>query len=157
MADSGVVSHTVLEKEFDRVLMIETDKDPAHYYPACGVVPKMEYAKVIHRAIPLVRTANIYISLKMMKFLTNRMVCDDHGKRRRRIGKVLSVGGKNIGELVEHFMTENPDPRAVKPIQHLEKIYRESIEEAAEYLQELYTLTEADYHLSSRWNRTYNG
>ena len=56
MAAEGVIPHIVLEKEFDRVLMEETGKDPDHYYPACGIMPKMEYARVIHRAIPLVET-----------------------------------------------------------------------------------------------------
>ena len=68
MAAEGVVPHIVLEKEFDRVLMEETSKDPDHYYPACGIVPKMEYAKVIHRAIPLVKTINIYLSVKIYTF-----------------------------------------------------------------------------------------
>ena len=46
MAAEGVIPHIVLEKEFDRVLMEETGKDPDHYYPACGIMPKMEYARV---------------------------------------------------------------------------------------------------------------
>lgn len=33
MAAEGVIPHIVLEKEFDRVLMEETGKDPDHYYP----------------------------------------------------------------------------------------------------------------------------
>ena len=49
MAEEGVIPHIVLEKEFDRVLMEETGRDPDHYYPACGIVPRMEYARVIHR------------------------------------------------------------------------------------------------------------
>ena len=53
MAAEGVIPHIVLEKEFDRVLMEETGKDPDYYYPACGIVPKMEYARVIHRSGPI--------------------------------------------------------------------------------------------------------
>lgn len=93
MAAEGVIPHIVLEKEFDRVLMEETGKDPDHYYPAGGIMPKMEYARVIHRAIPLVKTMNIYISVRMMKILTNFMVCDDHGRKRRILGKLLRLGG----------------------------------------------------------------
>ena len=37
MAAEGVIPHIVLEKEFDRVLMEETGKDPDHYYPACRI------------------------------------------------------------------------------------------------------------------------
>ena len=157
MADEGVVPHIVLEKEFDRVLMEETGKDPDHYYPACGIVPKMKYARIIHRVIPLVRTGNIFISLKMMKFLTNFMVCDDHGRKRRIVGKCLSFGGKSIGSMIEHFMTEGPVAEAEKPMPKLKELYEDAIPETVEYLKELYTLREGSYRLSARWNRTYNG
>ena len=40
-----------------------------------------------------VKTMNIYISVRMMKILTNFMVCDDHGRKRRILGKLLRLGG----------------------------------------------------------------
>ena len=67
MAERNVISHTLLEKEFDRTLMLETHKDPYHYYPACGIVPRVTYARVIHRAIPRIRTKEIMSSLRLMK------------------------------------------------------------------------------------------
>lgn len=157
MAAEGVIPHIVLEKEFDRVLMEETGKDPDHYYPACGIMPKMEYARVIHRAIPLVKTINIYISVRMMKILTNFMVCDDHGRKRRILGKLLRLGGESIGSVIEHFMTAEAVEQAKVPMPELERLYREAVPEAVEYLGELYTLREGAYHLSKRWDRTYNG
>ena len=157
MAAEGVIPHIVLEKEFDRVLMEETGKDPDHYYPACGIMPKMEYARVIHRAIPLVKTINIYISVRMMKILTNFRVCDDHGRKRRILGKLLRLGGESIGSVIEHFMTAEAVEQAKAPMPELERLYREAVPEAVEYLGELYTLREGAYHLSKRWDRTYNG
>ena len=133
MAEEGVIPHIVLEKEFDRVLMEETGRDPDHYYPACG------------------------IAVKMMKLLTNFMVCDDHGRKRRIIGKLLSFGGKSVGSVIEHFMTAEAVEQAKAPMPELERLYREAIPETVEYLKELYTLREGAYHLSARWNRTYNG
>ena len=47
MAERNVISHTLLEKEFDRTLMLETHKDPYHYYPACGIVPRVTYARAV--------------------------------------------------------------------------------------------------------------
>lgn len=126
-------------------------------YPACGIMPKMEYARVIHRAIPLVKTINIYISVRMMKILTNFMVCDDHGRKRRILGKLLRLGGESIGSVIEHFMTAEAVEQAKAPMPELERLYREAVPEAVEYLGELYTLREGAYHLSKRWDRTYNG
>ena len=155
MDEEGVISHTNLEKEFDRYLMIETGKNPFHYYPSDSIVPKRKYAKVIHRAIPLVRTANIHISLKMMKFLTNLMVCDDHEKRRNFLCSIAK--GKKLSGLMEHFMTEKPLEEAAEPMAELERLYREAIEDVPACLEELLTLAEGEYRLSARWNRTYNG
>ena len=158
MAKEGVVSHTVLEKEFDRSLMIETGKDPFHFYPSDCIVPRMSYARVIHRAIPLIRTCNIFISLKMMKLLTNAMVYDDGGKRRKRVYRLMRIAGKKTAdEMIEHFMTKDPAPQAKKPMEELRTLYEAALQEAPEYLQELYTLTEGEYRLSARWNKTYNG
>lgn len=157
MAKKNIVSHTVLEKEFDRTLMIKTGKDPLHYYPSCAVFPSRHNADVIHRALPLISKNNIYISLKMMKMLTNLMVCDDHGRRRKWIGRLLKTGGKSARGLVEHFMTEYPAPEAEEPVKEMEKLFTPAVKEAVFYLQELYFSVKQGCPLSSRWDRTYNG
>ena len=91
-------------------------------------------ARVIHRAIPLVKTINIYISVRMMKILTNFMVCDDHGRKRRILGKLLRLGGESIGSVIEHFMTAEAVEQAKAPMPELERLYREAVPEAVEYL-----------------------
>lgn len=67
VAKKGRVSHTLLEKEFDRMLMYETGKNPSHFYPSHGIKAKYFAAKTIHKVLPEIRTSNIYLSLKMMK------------------------------------------------------------------------------------------
>ena len=156
-AEKKIVSHTILEKEFDRALMLVTGKDPYHFYPSDCIVPKWEYAKVIHKALPLVRTINIYISMKMMKTLTNAMVFDDGGRRKRLVGHVLKLGGASGAALLEHFMEKNPVEEAQEPLSEFRRLYNEALQETPDYLQELYSLTEGDFRLSARWNRTYNG
>lgn len=157
-ADAGVVSHTVLEKEFDRMLMEENGKNPYVYRPSDCIVPKLSYAQVIHRTIPDVRTVNIAISLKMMKLLTNLMVCNDGEKRRNMFKKLLSLGGKKNAEiLIQHFMTKEPVPGCEIPLRKLETLFDAAVEEAPGYLRELYGLYQEDAPLGSRWNRTYNG
>ena len=54
-------------------------------------------------------------------------------------------------------MTAEAVEQAKAPMPELERLYREAIPETVEYLKELYTLREGAYHLSARWNRTYNG
>ncbi|MDO4273335.1 MAG: zinc dependent phospholipase C family protein [Eubacteriales bacterium] len=158
VASGGVVSHTLLEKEFDRELMVETGRDPYSYYPSDCIVPRKSSAGVIHQALPLIRTGNIYISLKMMKILTNAMVYDDGGRRRKWLGRILKIAGKkNSAALLDHFMTETPAPECAGPVQKLKELYNEALKETPAYLQELYGLSQSDKHLSSRWDLTYNG
>lgn len=35
-----------------------------------------------HKVFPLVKTGDILLSLKLMKWITNQLVCDDGGARR---------------------------------------------------------------------------
>ena len=41
-AEKKILSHTLLEKEFDRTLMVETNRNPHHYYPSDCIVPRMD-------------------------------------------------------------------------------------------------------------------
>lgn len=157
-ADGGVVSHTLLEKEFDRALMLETGKDPLHFYPSDCIVPRMSNAKVIHQVLPLIRTANIYLSLRMMKPITNAMVYDDGGRRRRWLARLFALAGKkNAKSLLDHFMTETPAPVSAGPVAELKMLYDEALLEAPAELEKLFALSKTEGHLSERWNKTYNG
>lgn len=158
IAEEGVVSHTLLEKEFDRTLMLEQGKNPLHFYPSDCIVPRMSSAKVIHKVLPLIRTINIYISLKMMKFMTNAMVYDDGGRRRKWLARLFALAGKkNAKTLLDHFMTETPAPECAKPVEELKKLYEEALEKAPAELESLYALSVEPGHLSERWNQTYSG
>ena len=158
MAGDGVISHTNVEKELDRTLMEDTGRDPYSYRPSDCVVPKYRYAKTIHKAIPQIRTTNIWISLKMMKFLTNLMIHNDGGRRRRVIHSLLHVGGKRFaGEMIEHFMQAHPVPGSEVPVERLKAIFQNTVDEAPGYLEELYDACRTEKELSGRWDRTYNG
>lgn len=158
MDEKGVLSHTVLEKEYDRFLMEKTGKNPYEYRPSDCIVPKRKYAEVIHMALPLVRTGNIYLSLKMMKLLTNLMVCNDGGRRRERIHRLTGLAGKGAQTyLTEHFMTTQPVEGWEEPVKELHSLFEEELSCAPEELMELYALSKEDGTLSPRWDRTYNG
>ncbi len=158
MDSSGVISHTMLEKEFDRQLMLETGRDPLTFRPSDCIVPTYDYAKVIHKVITEVGVTNIFISLKMMKRLTNKMVCNDGGKRRRRIYRLLRFAGKNnADQLIEHFMLPEPPEGCEIPLKQLRKHFDKALQDAPQYLTELFDLSRTEKGLSERWNLTYNG
>lgn len=158
MAKEKIISHTLLEKEFDRTLMLETNKNPHHYYPSDCIVPRVSYARVIRRMFPEISTRNILFSLRMMKILTNAMVYDNRGRRRFLVGAVTRFFGKKRSRTaLDFFMLKDAAPGCEKPISELHQLFDRAAEEAPAYVEELYSLSKEQLPLSDRWNRTYNG
>lgn len=158
MDEDGTISHTLSEKELDRTLMLETGKNPVSFYPSDCIVPKMSYAEVIHEAIPEVPAWKIFWSLCMMKFITNCMVCDNRGRRKKALAFIGSIIHRQKTESVmEHFMDKDPVPDCEEPVRELKDLFEEAITEAPVYLEELYALSGEERPLSERFDRTYNG
>ena len=158
LAREGVISHTLSEKELDRTLMLETGRDPLRYYPSDCIVPKKKYAEVIHEVIPEVSAFQILWSLRMMKFITNAMVYDNRGRRKKAltfIGTVIM--GKKSSSVLEHFMEKEPVKNSEGPVAELKGLFEEALLEAPKYLEELYALSKEERTLSERFDRTYNG
>ena len=158
LEENHVITHTAVEKELDRHLMLQSGLDPFTYYPASVLQPKLRYARTIHKLIKEVSTEKIIKSLNGIRFYTRFMVYDDHGKRRFLLSLLTKLAGKKNAEMVmDFFMTKEPVPGSKVPVTRLVKLFNEAVEEAPELLIELYQLIEAPYALSERWNQTYNG
>jgi hypothetical protein len=158
MAEEGIISHTILEKEFDRQLMLETGKNPRRFYPSSAIVPKKEYASVIHTVLPQVSTRHLQLCLLQQKFFTNAMVYNNQGRRVRAMKMLLMPAGKHKArEALEHFMTGRPVKGSRIPVQELHQLFDRAVEEAPKELMELFELSKAPAALSKRWDLTYNG
>lgn len=158
MDEEGRISHTLSEKELDRTLMLETGKNPLKYYPSDCIVPKMSYAEVIHQAIPEISAKKIYWSLRMMKVITNSMVYDNKGRRKKALAFIGNlVYGVGAKAALEHFMEKEPLEGSAEPVRELKQLFDEALEESPGYLEELFALSKEDGVLSERFDRTYNG
>ena len=158
MAAEGKISHTLLEKEFDRMLMYETGKNPLRFYPSHGIRASFYSARTIHQVLPLIRTWNIYLSLKMMKIFTCILVCDDGGRKKRLSEHALSPAGrKRAAFITEFFMSPEPEVDCRKELLKLDSLMEEALEKAPDMLEELAVLAVRPGHLSERWNLTFNG
>ena len=158
VAASGMLCHSTLEIEFDRFLMEQTGRNPYAYYPSCCIQARMKYARVIHQVLPRVSAVNIYLSLKMMRFLTNLMVADDGGSRRALLAKLLCRRKKESeSDPLGHFMTSVPVKGSEIPVRRLKEYYTDEVKEAPAELMELYHFYTKETPLSNRWYKTYNG
>lgn len=151
-------SHTLQEKELDRYLMEREGLDPFAYYPSDCIVPKKFYAEEIHKVIPLIPAKKIYQSLVMMKWTTNKMVYDDHGRRQKILLPLFALTGqKEI--LGDHFMRKD-SPKGIQVyLDELLDCYEKALSEAPGVLKEFYACAQSQepIALSSRFDRTYNG
>lgn len=156
--EEGVISHTNLEKEYDRYLMEQNGIDPNHYFPLAGIPVKERYARTIHKAIPRIPEHLILTAWRIMRIATRLFVSDDGGFR-KKAGITLTRGLrlKAAEELMEHFMGHEPLPGSEEAIEGLHALYLQAVKEAPAELEELYALSREDIPLSDRWNRTYNG
>ena len=158
VAEEGKVSHTLLEKEFDRMLMYETGKNPLRFYPSHGIRAKYSAARKIHEVLPQIRTGNIYLSLKMMKIFTCILVCDDGGLKKRLSEQALSPAGKKRAAFItEFFMSPEPEVDCREELLTLDDRMAEALKKAPDMLIELAELAVRPGHLSDRWNLTFNG
>ena len=158
MAAENVISHTLLEKEFDRTLMLETHKNPYHFYPSDCIVPKRSYARVIHKAIPQISAEKIFWSLKMQKLITNAMVYDNGGRRIRALRLIgLPVFREKTDKHLEHFMSKEPVWGSAQPVKELHVCYDEALMAGAGGVAGVLELFFFRETLSVPWDKTYSG
>jgi len=170
MNDKGRISHFVRKITENKgsllymygssqsLIMEENGKNPYAFYPSDCIKAKRKNAAEIHKAFPLVKTGDILLSLKLMKFMTNLLVCDDGGTRRARLSKLSSLGGRRAqSALIDHYMMAQPAGGSREPVEQLNTLFEKEVKEAPAELLELYQLSQEDMLLSERWNLTYNG
>ncbi len=159
VAAEGKISHTLLEKEFDRMLMYETGKDPLRFYPSHGIRASFSvhgrYIRYYRRSVPGIFTC----PLKMMKIFTCILVCDDGGRKRRLSEHALSPAGKKISAFIitEFFMSPEPEIDCKEELLNLDSLMEEALAKAPDMLEELAALAVRPGHLSDRWDLTFNG
>ena len=103
IAQSGV-SHTEIEVEFDRSLMIEDGKDPVRQDLTKHIVPSMENAEVIAHFFPGTEPKQVKKALKGM-IRNNQLLLAPSGLKRKMIYAILRLSGnyKEMHGLLVNF------------------------------------------------------
>ena len=137
--------------------MEENGKNPYAFILLIVSKQNAKMQRKLTALFPLAKT-DILLSLKLMKFMTNLLVCDDGGTRRARLSKLSSLGGRRAqSALIDHYMMAQPAGGSREPVEQLNTLFEKEVKEAPAELLELYQLSQEDMLLSERWNLTYNG
>ncbi|MGN0388187.1 MAG: zinc dependent phospholipase C family protein [Suilimivivens sp.] len=91
IAKSGI-SHTEIEAEFDRMLMVKDGHDPIRYKPTGHIVPSVENAEIIQTFFEDADNTQVLGTLKGMVSYLNLLVAPSKGKR-FLIDSVLKLTG----------------------------------------------------------------
>ena len=104
IAKSGI-SHTEIEAEFDRMLMVKDGHDPIRYKPTGHIVPSEENAEIIQAFFKDADSTQILGTLKGMVSYLNLLVAPSKGKR-FLIDTILKLTGnyKELHGLMINFI-----------------------------------------------------
>ena len=153
MKASGV-SHTAVETDLDRELMIADGLDPLKVKPVDYVVPEKKYAEVIAGFFSVDADAVIK-SLRSMKRCDSIMIARS-GIKRALIRLVLKIAGK-YEYMRGLIMTPAPNPDCADSSLRLKKLLYANTEAASDLISEyaVYVSEGMRGKLNSRFDRNY--
>ncbi len=89
---------------------------------------RSEMQKRNPQGLSLVKTGDILLSLKLMKWITNQLVCDDGGARRARLARISSLGAiKAQSALIDHYMMVHPAGGSKELVEELNRLFEEEV------------------------------
>lgn len=148
-AESGV-SHTKIEVEFDRALLVDDGKNPVKQKLAEHIKAKKEYAQVIAPFFGL-DTRTVKRTLKDMKFICNTFVAPGRLKR-GFLKKIFTAIGS--AELNDQIVSFEPDPRCEDSTRILTEKFNGALAVAAELVENFVAATD-ESGLCERFERNY--
>ena len=152
IAKSGI-SHTEIEAEFDRMLMVKDGHDPIRYKPTGHIVPSEENAEIIQAFFGDVDSTQLLGTLKGMVTYLNLLVAPSKGKR-FLINTILKLTG-NYKELHGLMINYLANPDCADSTKELFKRYGEAKDMALLLIHEYGGFLEGKEELNPIYNYTF--
>ncbi|WMJ76828.1 MULTISPECIES: zinc dependent phospholipase C family protein [unclassified Sedimentibacter] len=151
--EGRIITHSHIETEFDRVLMLKDNLNPVLFRPTSHIKCDCEYSEVISSFYKEISKGEIKDALKSMKQCLNFLVAPGRVKR-----NLLMLGLKisgNYENMVGLLMSYSPIEECNEMNEKLYEIYNESTNLAAEMVDYYYRNLKADGKLDQRFNRNF--
>lgn len=152
IAKSGI-SHTEIEAEFDRMLMVKDGHDPIRYKPTGHIVPSEENAEIIQAFFGDADSTQLLGTLKGMVTYLNLLVAPSKGKR-FLINTILKLTG-NYKELHGLMINYLANPDCADSTKELFKRYGEAKDMALLLIHEYGGFLEGKEELNPIYNYTF--
>ncbi len=130
----GELTHSALETEFDRFLLLKDGLDPFRF-PVCGnLVSSVRNAVVVSAFYPGAKPGDIRLSIRSMTFFTNLLRAQEPGKRR-----AVLLGFRLAGQLRRYrglLLEPVPNARFEEANRRFWELYRRALPLAAKLIRE---------------------
>ncbi len=147
------ISHSEIETEFERLLMLENQLAPLSFRPTKHLIPKLKYASCIANFYDGVTAKQILKALKSMRFYLNFLVAPGRLKR-LVITKALKLSG-NFSSMNGLMMNYKTNPTCLESSLTLQAILIKAIEPTAKLVTDFYHNLGKLEPLNSRFNRDF--
>lgn len=128
------VSHSEIESEFDRALMIHDGYNPLSHRPANHISSDIREAAVIQHIFSDFTVEQIQEALRSTRFYNNFFVAPGKGKRMAVRG-LLKLAGKE--KLVGLMINTRPNQACMESTKRLIALYEQAVDEAVEMITEM--------------------
>lgn len=153
MIEKTGITHSEIEAELDRCLMIMDGLDPITYQPTAHLQAQKGYASVISRFFPAITEKEIAKSIHSIRFYCNALVCPQSWKR-----SLLFTGLKLAGCYDSiHGMVINyqPNPDCEEICIHLLSLYQGAIVTAVELIENYTSYLQGEQEPDKRFLHTF--
>ncbi|MFA9422429.1 MAG: zinc dependent phospholipase C family protein [Sedimentibacter sp.] len=147
------LSHSEIEVEFDRVLMMKDNLDSLAFIPTSHIVPSENNAQCISMFFEGTDKKIILKALKSMKFYLNLLVAPGHLKRFIII-EALRISG-NYESLSGLIMKYEPEESSKKTNEKLLDLYGKAVVPTGELINEYYQNIKNHDKINERFNRNF--
>lgn len=145
--------HDEIETEFDRSLMVRTGKDPFHYQPGSVIRVEKNSVDAISQVLEGMSHKDIVRALLGTKFYTKLPICETKQKRKIKlaISKAFCIHKFADGRIIR----EEPKTICLESTEHLTMLFRQTVPEAANMIEEYYHGKNEPGDLNPRFRRNY--
>lgn len=152
IASSGV-SHTEIEVEFDRDLLIKDGQNALSYPLTEHIIPSEENAAIIKEFFPGITKEEVKASLESMKKFNKLLLAPRRGKRLLIYG-VLAVTG-NYREMHGLLVNYNANPKCADSTEKLNRLYVTAVRESIRLITAYEASVQQKISLDSRYRLTF--
>lgn len=147
------ITHSEIEAELDRALMVMDGRNPITWHPTSHLKATKPCAQVIARFFPTVREKQIMKAIRSMRWYCDMLVAPQPWKRRVIFG-ALKLAGCYDGI---HGMVINykPNPACSAMCITLENLYLQAIPLAVELIENYQAYLLGDQKLDARFDHTF--